>query len=748
MAPPKPSPVSPAAARQLKWRLFLLAASGLLPLAIMVALALAYLVYERQQATQRSAMALSRALASAVDAELHAAIAALRTLGQSDELRLAEFEAFYRMASRVARQEGWRALVLVNQQGRVVFRTTRPFGSEDPGPVEPESLAQALVLGRPVIGVVTHGSQATPAFAVRVPVQAGGAYVLTAVLPTDRVLNVLKRQSVPATWVVAVFDQSGARVARTRQTASPRASPSLQAMLATGRPEGMGVTTTLEGDKSYTGFTRLPGSGWAVAVGIPAAEAIATAFGPALAVLIGLLASLALSAWLGRYFAGKVTQPIDSLKEAAAALGRGERVEHAPLAVAELDEVGGALAEASQQRERFMQELRAAQAEREALLQQVTDALQAAQEAGRVKDEFLAILGHELRNPLAPISMALQLMALKGDEATAAQRRIVERQLAHMTRLVDDLLDLSRITGKRLAMRMEPLRVADLVQQAAGAIRPVLGRRTLRTEVDGEAGDSWISGDEARLAQVFGNLLGNAVKFTGEEGSITLAAGLAGDSVEFSVTDDGAGMAPEVLQRAFEPFFQARQAQDRSRGGLGLGLAIVKSLVEMHGGSVAADSAGPGRGTTLRVRLPLAASPAPHAEPAPAPAAGGAGKVLVVDDNRDAADTTAALLEISGYEVHVAYEPDAALAILEQHAPQVALLDIGLPGMSGYELARRVRSHRNGARCRLIALTGYGQADDVLMARQSGFDIHLTKPAAADVLLERVAGLMAGSGTA
>ena len=419
-----------------------------------------------------------------------------------------------------------------------------------------------------------------------------------------------------------------------------------------------------------------------------------------------------------------------------------------PLAVAELEEVGAALADASRQRERFMQELQAAQEEREALLQQVTDALGAAQEAGRVKDEFLAILGHELRNPLAPISMALQLMALKGDEATAPQRRIVERQLAHMTRLVDDLLDLSRITGKRLAMRMEPLRVADVVHQAAEAIRPVLGDRTLHTQVDGDAADAWVSGDEARLAQVFGNLLGNAVKFTGGHGRITLAARPAGDSVEFTVADDGAGMAPDVLQRAFEPFYQARQEQERSRGGLGLGLAIVKSLVEMHGGSVRAESAGPERGTKVHVRLPFVSSPAPRADQEPRPAAAGAGKVLVVDDNRDAADTTAALLEINGYEVHVAYAPDAALAVLDRHAPHVAVLDIGLPGMSGYELARHVRAHPNGTRCRLIALTGYGQADDVLMAQRSGFDMHLTKPAAADLLLERVAGLMGGAGAA
>jgi len=743
-APSASSPVSPSP-RQLRWRLFVLAASGLLPLALMVVLALGYLVYERQEATQRSALALSRALATAVDAELSSTIDVLRTLAQSDELRLAEYEAFYRTSARVARQQGWRSVVLLDEQGRVLFRTTQPFGSPGSGAVEPESVAQALALGKPVVGVVTEGPIPGTAFAVRVPVDAGGTYVPSAVLSTDLILKVLQRQSVPPTWVVSVIDQGGSRVARTTPTASNRPSPSLQALLAEGRPEGMGVTTTLEGRRSHTGYTRLPGSGWVVAVSIPAAEAVEATFGPLLAVATGLLASLALAAYLGWHFAGKVSQPIDVLKQAAAALGRGEPVRAAPLAVAELEQVRAALAKAASQRERFVQELQRVQAEREALLRQVTDALRVAEDAGRIKDEFLAILGHELRNPLAPISMALQLMALKGDERTAAERRIVERQLAHMTRLVDDLLDLSRITGKRLVMRMEPLRVAELVQQAAEAIRPVLGERTLRTEVTEGARGAWVSGDEARLAQVLGNLLGNAVKFTSGRGEIVLAARRDGDAVEVTVSDDGAGMSPDVLKRAFEPFFQDRQGQDRSRGGLGLGLAIVKSLVEMHGGSVEAESAGPGQGSHMRVRLPLASSPAEQVGEAPRPAPAGTGRVLVVDDNRDAADTTAALLEISGYDVHVAYDPGAALATLDHFVPDVALLDIGLPGMSGYELARRMRAHPNGARCRLIALTGYGQADDVAMARRHGFDVHLAKPAPADVLLDRVGELMAGT---
>ena len=377
------------------------------------------------------------------------------------------------------------------------------------------------------------------------------------------------------------------------------------------------------------------------------------------------------------------------------------------------------------------------------MLRQVTQALAAAQEAGRIKDEFLAILGHELRNPLAPISMAVQLMARKGDAATAVERRIVERQLAHMTRLVDDLLDLSRITGKRLAMRLEPVHIVEVLRQAAEAIRPVLAGRTLRTEFAPGTLDAWVSGDEARLAQVFGNLLGNAVKFTPAAGEIVIAATRDGDWVDIEVRDNGSGMSPHVQEHAFEPFFQERQGEDRSRGGLGLGLAIVKSLVEMHGGSVGAHSAGAGHGTCMRVRLPLASVPHAHDAAAPAAAPSGTGKVLVVDDNRDAADTCAALLEISGYEVRVAYEPAGALALLDHYVPDVALLDIGLPGMSGYELARRLRAHPHGGACRLIALTGYGQAEDVALARQHGFDLHLTKPAQADLLLERVGELMA-----
>jgi signal transduction histidine kinase/ActR/RegA family two-component response regulator len=735
-------------AGSLKSRLFVLAASGLLPLVIMIAFAIGYLVRERQAVTQQSALALSRALAIAIDAELRSTASVLAAVAENDELQAGRFDIFYNAAARVAHQQGWQAIVLSDASGRALFRTTQPYGHVDARPIEPESIAQAVVLRRPVVGVVAQG-RGGPAFAVRTPIVVHGAtHVLSAIITTDQILDLLQRQSVPSGWVVAVFDQSGGRVARTRPTTSVRPSPSLQALLDRRLPEGMGITATVEGVRSHTGYSRIAGAGWVVAVAIPDSEARQAAVGPTLAVLVGVLASLGLAAYLGWFFARKVSNPIRVLKEAAAALGRGDIVQPQPLDVAELDEVGTALALASQQRQQFMHELRQGQLERDALLQQVTEALQAAQEAGRSKDEFLAVLGHELRNPLAPISMALQLMAIKGEAATIPERRIIERQLAHMTRLVDDLLDLSRITGKRLTMRLEPVRIGELLRNAADAIGPILGGRRLRTELAPGAADAWVTGDEARLAQVFGNLLGNAVKFTPADGEIVLAASVHGDMVDVEVRDTGNGMSPHVVEHAFEPFFQERQGGDRSRGGLGLGLAIVKSLVEMHGGSVSAQSNGADAGSCFHVRLPLASVPEPH-ETAPTVArVDGSGKVLVVDDNRDAADTTAALLEISGYEVRTAYDAATALALLDQYTPDVALLDIGLPGVSGYELARRVRAHPNGRACRLIALTGYGQADDIELARRHGFDVHLTKPAPTDLLLEQLAQLMQGRGEA
>ncbi len=724
--------------RPLRFRLFLLAASGLLPLALVAAVAIAYVVHDRRQETQRSALELSRALGTAVDAELRSTIGVLQSLGEADDLAGGRLEPFQGLARRVAERQGWRSVVLADAQGRVLMSSSVRLAEVSPVPVDPESMRKAIETREPVIGRVATGRfERGPAFAVRLPILRDGrvVHVLSAVIPAERLFSVISRQNVPSTWVVGLFDQHGTRVVRSVQNPVARPSPSLQALLDQGRSEGMGPTYTLEGMRSYTGYSRLRDSGWVVAVGISASEADQALIGPLAAVGAGLVGSLLLSAFLAWYFTRRVSEPIEQLKGAAAALGRGEPVRIGPLGVGELDEVGAALAQASQERER-------AAAEREALLARATEALQRAEEAGRSKDEFLAMLGHELRNPLAPITTALTLMDRKGDDATRAEREIVQRQLAHMTRLVDDLLDISRITGKRLAMRTKPVQIAEVIAQAAAAIRPILGERRLDLVLEPDAADAWVLADDDRLAQVMTNLLNNGVKFTAPAGHITVTLRAVGhEAVEIDVLDDGVGMPPDVCAHVFDLFYQAPQGHDRARGGLGLGLAIARSLVEMHGGTLRAESPGPGQGSRFTLSLPRTAAPA---APAPAPAAGpvaAVGKILVVDDNQDAADTAATLLEMTGYQVRTAYEPQSAIAAFEDFRPDVALLDIGLPGMSGYELARRLRQSPHGGRSRLVALTGYGTAADVARSREAGFDRHLSKPAAPDKLLETVQAL-------
>lgn len=724
----------PAHGHPLRFRLFLLAASGLLPLALVAAVVLTYVAGDRQRDAQQTALAVSRALASAVDAELRATVGVLQALSASDALQPQRMAEFHGLARRVADAQGWRSVVIADGSGRVLQSSAQLLDAADPAPVDPESMARAIATRKPVVGSVTVGPGGRSAFAVRVPVLRGTSvpYVLSAVMPVEHVLAVLLRQNVAATAVVAVFDQKLTRVARSRQNADQRPSPSLQALLRSGSNEAVGLTTTLEGVRSHTGYTRITAWGWTVVTGITADAVNAGILGVLGAVGAGLLASLALAAFMAWYFARDVTEPIDQLKAAAGALGRGEPVQLAPLRIAELHEVGQALQLASTERDRAAQE-------REMLLARVTDALRRAEEASRSKDEFLAMLGHELRNPLAPMATALHLMARKGDPGTRLEREVMERQVAHMKRLVDDLLDVSRITGKRLEMRMQPLRAADLVRHAAQSVQPVLGLRRLDVAIAPDAEDLWVSGDEVRLAQVLTNLLGNAIKFTGPQGTIALRLARAGEDAQIEVADTGMGMPPEVLEHVFDLFYQAPQGADRSLGGLGLGLAIVRSLVEMHGGSVQATSAGEGQGSTFTLRLPAIAPPAPRAQAGEdGTASGGKGRVLLVDDNQDAADTAATLLQLSGYDVRVAYDPGVALAALDQFTPQVAVLDIGLPGMSGYELAAKVQEHRNGRSCYLVALTGYGTAADIAKAQEAGFRQHLVKPAGPGALLDAV----------
>ena len=381
----------------------------------------------------------------------------------------------------------------------------------------------------------------------------------------------------------------------------------------------------------------------------------------------------------------------------------------------------------------YRQDLNRGMAERER-----NEALQALRLADERKNEFLAMLAHELRNPLAPISTAANLLrsVYAGDPGQVRRTsEIIGRQVSHMVHLVDDLLDVSRVTRGIIELDRRTIDLRHTVAAALEQVQPLMELKRQRLRTDLPESKVLVEGDDKRLIQVLANLLGNAAKYTPEEGSVLLTVRIEGDAALMVVQDDGIGIAPELLPDVFGLFTQARRTPDRAEGGLGLGLALVKNLVELHGGQVAVASDGPGRGSTFTVTLPRL-----HAPPAPAPmpvqaavpvaARRSASRdVLVVDDNVDAAASLALLLDAEGYRVQVEHAPAPALARVLAHPPGACILDIGLPDMDGRELARRIRAQLQDDTPLLIALTGYGSDADRALALQAGFDHYLVKPA-------------------
>jgi PAS domain S-box-containing protein len=356
---------------------------------------------------------------------------------------------------------------------------------------------------------------------------------------------------------------------------------------------------------------------------------------------------------------------------------------------------------------------------------------EAARIADRRKDEFLAMLGHELRNPLAPILTALHLMKLKEETGAERERALIERQTRHLVRLVDDLLDISRITRGKLDLNRSRTDLGAVLAQAVEMASPLLEQRGHHLTITAPRGVIHVDGDPVRLAQVFQNLLTNAAKYTPRGGRITLQLHVAGGSAVTEIEDNGEGIPPQLLPTIFEPFVQGERTIDRAQGGLGIGLALVRSIVTLHGGGVEAHSEGAGLGSRFVVRLPLRAGLEAEAlVPRPGsqlPAGAIPRRVLLVDDNQDAAEMLAALLRAAGHELRVAHDGPAALHALASFTPEIALLDIGLPVMDGYELAQRLRTLLPSG-LRLVAITGYGQEHDRKRSQEAGFIAHLVKP--------------------
>ena len=369
--------------------------------------------------------------------------------------------------------------------------------------------------------------------------------------------------------------------------------------------------------------------------------------------------------------------------------------------------------------------------------------------ADRRKNEFLATLAHELRNPLAPMSNMLEVLKRSNGDTEILKRAhdTIGRQLAQMVRLVDDLLDLNRITHDRLELRRSEVELSSVIQQAVEVARPLIDEAGQSLIVDLPSEPIYLNADRARLAQLFGNLLNNSSKYTGPEGTISLTAKRIDGEVLVAVKDNGAGIPQDKLDSIFDMFMQVDRTSEQSQAGLGIGLTLVKRLTQMHGGSIEARSAGEGQGSEFVVRLPVLSKPAVLSQSETAVESSPERRILIVDDNRDSADSLAMLLEITGNKTYMAHDGVEALEAVEKYRPEVVLLDIGLPSLDGHEVCRRVREKSWGKNIVIIALTGWGQEDDRRKSEEAGFNGHLVKPVDYDELLELLSSLTTRSAT-
>jgi len=905
----------------LRRRLMLLGVATILPFCLFATAAFVVMLHQQKQQVEQATLGMTQALAAAIDARMQRTVATLEAFSLAQSMQDAEAAQLPSVhaaarALRAARPD-WRGVVLANPDGSIVFGSESPFGSGMHQSMEGSSVADVVRTQAPMVGPMVAGPRGNVGYTVRIPVLRAGEvrYVLTAIVSTDSILEVIQRQALPGDWVVSVFDSNMKRVARSKDHGKyfgTPPSPSLQTMLAElgDRKEGVGMTSTMEGDEAYTAVSRIERTGWTIALGASSEIAHAALWRAAWLYLAGLLLSLALGGLLFWLVSRSITVRAQALRDGAVALGKGAPLLPPTKGLPDFDEVSFALWTAGQERSR-------AENERESLLRseicsravaeatrgrlqmlltatssltqsldetstinaiaaavvpgvadilridimspdgaparkltfhvdpvrleaiekivqsgslsatvhgslswvvasgreyvhhfelggvskiedplyrqfaEVSDmkaicavplmardrvigamaaiqvdserrfeaddvalfselgrraalaldnvrlysecnsALDKANAASKAKDDFLAMLGHELRNPLSPILTAIEIMKRRDGAAFVREREIIERQATHLTHLVDDLLDVSRIVAGKIQLQLEQVDLRLVAWRAIEVTQPLFDRRA-EPVVQAESEPIFVSGDFLRLAQVVGNLLSNAAKFSEPDQPVTIWIQRGTSEAMLTVEDGGTGIPDDLLPQVFDRFFQGEQSLQRSKSGLGLGLTIARSIVELHGGNIKADHGHEGHGTRVTVSLPLACPAGARleacGEAAPRQHNGTPARVLIVDDNADAAHTLASLLTLAGHEVRTALHAEECLAMVADRAPDVCIVDIGLPGMDGYELARRLKAEPATRSLHLIALTGYGQPSDREKALRCGFDDHMTKP--------------------
>ena len=724
--------------RGVRWHLVNLLLVSIVPIGLFTALLL-YLHWQAQdQERQRAQIESVRLLAAAVDNALDSTVSRLTIFSRlwaSSELSDDTIRAQARQALRAS--SDWSNLLALSRDGRGVFRADARLGEAMPAGPPFEEWAPVFAARRAVISDLFPRADAGPTVAVGVPVVHGDVvtHVLIAYLDLTWYDRLMNRPGLPPGAVAGLFDhrfrfiaRSGEGEARRGQEPSPGLAEAMKA-----RPVGIARFTNLNSTAVYTAWA-FSGHGWGVGFATPSAP-VDNAFWRYL-LLYGFLWLAAMG--LGVSYAFAKARPfaaaLETVEAQAEYVATGGRIESLPdVRVDEVNRALGAL-------ERASALLQATTKQRDRSLETEREARAAAEAANQAKDEFLAMLGHELRNPLAAIANAS--MIVKSERRTPEQvafaTAVIDRQSRHLQRLIDDLLDVGRAMTGKILLERTTVDLAATARRVVATLETAGGLDDRYVELDLET--VLVEADQTRIEQILTNLLGNAVRYSAKGGRIVVRIAREGDEAALAVEDDGRGIPPEHLERVFDLFYQAETTVARTTGGLGIGLTLVQRLVALHGGSVTAESEGRGKGARFTVRLPIMRGVAPgSAAVVPAPRAE-TETILVVEDNADARESLCLALEMRGHRVVWAADGVEGLAVLRRERPRAAVLDIGLPGMDGYEMARHIRKEI-GRGIVLVALTGYGRARDGDEAIRAGFDRHLIKPVDVEELL-RVLGDM------
>jgi signal transduction histidine kinase/ActR/RegA family two-component response regulator len=708
---------------------------------------LALLVFQASQdrrEAQTRMSTLAHTLAQVMDAEVESARAKLEVLAASGLVDRGDFRQLRDFAAEALRSTPGSVVELVGPDGRVVFNTMVPWGDALPNlwsigdrneevewegrklPLGSGNLSRlAMESGMPAHSDLYYGVQVNrPALSVAMPVFRDGKPRFAIILTyPPQTLQARIRAAMQGSGTRAlVVDRRGLVVAATGATGETMGDKAF-AVETAAKPAGLFQVTSSEGTPLTGAFVTSRANGFSIRVAQPRISDILPSRATTLAWTALLMVAIGTSLLLASIFSRRLARPLAELGEDVRA-GR-EPPPGREAGIEEIDLLAQALRDGARaERERAEESTRRRIAEsQEALLRQ----------ADRQKDEFLATLAHELRNPLAPIRNSAELIRLRKatDPVIDRARTVIERQTLHLTHLVDDLLDVSRVTLGRVQLRREPVNLVEVAASALDAVSGAAAESGVHVVRRFAATPAWVSGDVTRLAQCVANVLNNAIKFTPHGGQVEMTLLRSNDRAVLSVRDSGVGISPDNLKRVFELFVQERHSGQGGNSGLGIGLALTRRLLELHGGSIAASSEGPGCGSTFTITLPLAEVPGQERVRKPAGTVRRQvdANLLVVDDNPDAAETLAELLLAEGYHVAVAHDGESAVRHVAQRRPDAVLLDIGLPDIDGYEACRRIRLQAaDGHPPLLVAVTGWGQAADRERAQDAGFDAHLTKP--------------------